>query len=96
MTGLSLGGLMVPSFLGKAIAAEQLQSTLDVAFKKRLADAALAASTNAAPHRSKVRIPPGEAARAAAAVLRGEPDHDGVVIDLSAYAQAANERNTLQ
>jgi transposase len=58
--------------------------------------AALAASTNAAPHRSKVRIPPGEAARAAAAVLRGEPDHDGVVIDLSRYAQAANERNTLQ
>ena len=44
LTGLTVGGLMVPSFLGKAIAAEQLQSTLDVAFKKRLADAARVAS----------------------------------------------------
>ena len=36
---------MVPSFLGKAIAAEALQTTLDVAIKKRLADAALDAAT---------------------------------------------------
>jgi transposase len=58
--------------------------------------AALAASTNAAPHRSKVRIPPGDAARAAAAVLRGDTTHNnGTVIDLSRYARAAHERNTL-
>ena len=56
MTGLSLGGLMVPSFLGKAIAAEQLQSTLDVAFKKRLADAALAAARQAGATYCDVRI----------------------------------------
>jgi transposase len=58
--------------------------------------AALAASTDAAPHRSKQRIPPGPAARAAAAVLRGDPEPDGAtVIDLARYAQAANGRNTL-
>ena len=56
MTGLSLGGLMVPSFFGKAIAAEQLQSTLDVAFKKRLADAALAAAKQAGATYCDVRI----------------------------------------
>ncbi len=56
LTGLSVGGLMVPSFLGKAIAAEQLQSTLDVAFKKRLADAALAAATGAGATYCDVRI----------------------------------------
>ncbi|MEL1263531.1 TldD/PmbA family protein [Pseudoxanthomonas putridarboris] len=56
LTGLSLGGLMVPSFLGKAIAAEQLQSTLDVAFKKRLADAALAAASSAGATYCDVRI----------------------------------------
>jgi transposase len=58
--------------------------------------AAMAAFTDAAPHRSKQRIPPGPDARAAAAVLRGEPDDTaGVVIDLARYAQAANGRNTL-
>ncbi len=56
LTGLSVGGLMVPSFLGKAIAAEQLQSTLDVAFKKRLADAALAAAKQAGATYCDVRI----------------------------------------
>jgi transposase len=57
---------------------------------------ALAGFNDAAPHRSKVRIPPGPAARAAAAALRGDTDHDdNVVIDLSAYAKAAHERNTL-
>jgi TldD protein len=44
LTGLTAGGLIVPSFFGKVIAAEQLHSTLDPALKKRLADAALAAA----------------------------------------------------
>jgi len=58
--------------------------------------AALAGFTDAAPHRPKVRIPPGPTARAAAATLRGDTNRDdGVVIDLSRYAQAAHERNTL-
>jgi transposase len=77
--------------------------------------AALAAFTTAAPHRSKQRIPPGPAARAAAATLRGRPtsastpdttaaghgtalgDAAGdVVVDLAAYAAAAQGRNTLR
>lgn len=58
--------------------------------------AALRAFSDAPPHRSKQRIPPGVAARAAAAHLRSpEPDDGGTVIDLARYAQAANERNTL-
>jgi transposase len=73
--------------------------------------AALAASTPAAPHRSKQRIPPGPAARAAADTLRaaaagagtdpgtGTPAVDAaggeVVIDLARYAAAAKNRNTL-
>ena len=56
VTGLSLGGLMVPSFLGKAIAAEQLQTTLDIGFKKSLADAALAAATRAGASYCDVRV----------------------------------------
>jgi TldD protein len=56
ISGLSLGGLMVPSFLGKAIAAEQLQTTLDVGFKKGLADAALAAATDAGANYCDVRV----------------------------------------
>jgi len=57
--------------------------------------AALAGFSDAAPHRRKVRIPPGPAARAAAAVLRGDTDTGATVVDLSVYAQAAHERNTL-
>jgi TldD protein len=56
ISGLSLGGLMVPSFLGKAIAAEQLQTKLDVGFKKGLADAALAAATGAGASYCDVRV----------------------------------------
>jgi transposase len=56
--------------------------------------AALAAFTTAKPHRGKVRIPPGDAARAAAAVLLGEPTTTPV-IDLAAYAAAAERRRTL-
>lgn len=57
--------------------------------------AALAAFSDAAPHRSKQRIPPGPAALAAAAHLIGPPPEPGQVIDLAPYAEAANRRNTL-
>jgi Mu transposase-like protein len=74
-----------------------------------LDQAALAASTPAGPHRSKQRIPPGEAARAAAGLLRaavgGEappapaapaaPAGAEVVVDLARYVAAAKDRNTL-
>ena len=43
--GIGLGGLLVPAYFGKAIAAEQLLSTLDLDLKKSLADTALAAAT---------------------------------------------------
>jgi TldD protein len=55
-SGLSLGGLMLPAFFGKAIAAEQLQSALDVGLKKRLADVALAAARQAGASYCDVRI----------------------------------------
>ena len=69
--------------------------------------AAMAAASSAAPHRPKVRIPPGPAARAAAKALQDntsdrQTDHGtdphaeaGVVIDLSRYTAAATGRNTL-
>lgn len=68
-----------------------------------LEHAALAAFTTAKPHRRKQRIPPGPAARAAAAVLRGQVDPAGVdqgeagttVVDLTAYAAAAERRRSL-
>jgi TldD protein len=56
LSGLSVGGLMVPSFFGTAIAAEQLQSVLDIGLKKRLADAALAAARQAGATYCDVRI----------------------------------------
>jgi hypothetical protein len=57
--------------------------------------AALAAFSDAPPHRTKQRIPPGAAALAAAALLRGDPEPGATVIDLARYAQAAHGRNTL-
>ena len=61
--------------------------------------AALAAFSTAKPHRRKQRIPPGAGARAAAAVLLGDPDPAGkpatTVVDLAAYAQAAERRRSL-
>ena len=61
--------------------------------------AAMAASTSAPPHRRKQRIPPGPAALAAAAAINGMTSNkdcaDGTAVDLSAYAKAANGRNTL-
>lgn len=56
LTGLAAGGLLAPSFSGRAIAAEQLQSTLDPALKKRLADAALQAARSAGATYCDVRI----------------------------------------
>ena len=58
--------------------------------------AALGAFSDAVPHRSKQRIPAGPAARLAAEQLRGTvPEPVGQVIDLTAYVEAANGRNTL-
>ena len=54
--GLGLGGLALPPLVGRAIAAEQLASTLDVAIKKPLADAALQAATGAGASYCDVRI----------------------------------------
>ncbi len=56
LSGLGLGGAALPSFFGHAIAAEELVSTLDVAFKKRLADAALNAAKEAGATYCDVRI----------------------------------------
>jgi len=69
--------------------------------------AAMATATTGRPHRRKERIPPGPAAKAAAAqllTLRGDthpevqspsPSTDSTVIDLSVYERAAQKR-TLQ
>ena len=56
---------------------------------------ALASAPPGPPHRRKERIPPGPAARHAAAVLAGEPTPATTVIDLAAYEAAAKNRNTL-
>jgi TldD protein len=56
ISGLSLGGLLVPSYFGNAIAAEQLLSTLDLGVKKNLADAALAAAKDAGATYCDVRV----------------------------------------
>ncbi|GAA0670368.1 TldD/PmbA family protein [Sphingomonas insulae] len=53
---MALGGGVLPSFLGRAIAAEELQSTIDVAVKKRLADAALNAAKSAGATYCDVRV----------------------------------------
>ncbi len=56
MTGIGLGGLMLPPIFGRAIAAEELLGKLDVALKKRLADTALGAATEAGAGYCDVRI----------------------------------------
>jgi transposase len=57
----------------------------------------LAAFNDTPPHRSKQRIPPGPAALAAAEHLAdtNPQPSTGEVVDLAAYVQAANRRNTL-
>jgi transposase len=61
-----------------------------------LDQAAMNATTSLAPHRRKQRIAPGPAALAAAAVITGTANTaSDAVVDLTKYAKAANERNTL-
>jgi transposase len=57
---------------------------------------ALASAPPGRPHRRKERIPPGAAARRAAAVLTGTAEPISTVISLAAYEQAAKNRNTLR
>ncbi|HRO88735.1 MAG TPA: TldD/PmbA family protein [Chiayiivirga sp.] len=56
LTGLATSGLLVPSFFGRAIAAEELTSVLDPALKKRLAEDALTAAKDAGATYCDVRI----------------------------------------
>jgi TldD protein len=56
ITGAGLGGLALPAFYGRAIAAEELLSTIDVATKKRLADVALNAAKASGATYCDVRI----------------------------------------
>ncbi len=56
MTGMGLGGLAIPGFYGRAIAAEELLSTIDTATKKRLADVALNAAKSSGATYCDVRI----------------------------------------
>lgn len=57
---------------------------------------AMASAPPGRPHRRKERIPPGPAARHAAAILTGTTAPSSTVIDLAAYEQAAKNRNTLR
>jgi TldD protein len=54
--GIGFGGLLVPTAFTRAIAAEELQSSLDIGLKKTLADAALGASRDAGASYCDVRI----------------------------------------
>jgi hypothetical protein len=98
---VSAGGTVVarhrraPDGAGVSIRTDEHVSALEVA--------ALAAFDTAKPHRRKQRIPPGAGARAAAAVLLGHGEPNGsptgvpgsTVVDLAAYAQAAERRRSL-
>ncbi len=55
MSGIGLGVLLAPAF-GRAIAAEELLARIDVALKKRLADAAMGAARAAGASYCDVRI----------------------------------------
>ncbi|WP_122468438.1 TldD/PmbA family protein [Brevundimonas lutea] len=54
--GIGAGGVLLPGFAGRAIAAQELVTTVDVAVKKRLADAGLSAATAAGASYCDVRI----------------------------------------
>lgn len=56
VSGIGLGGLMIPAYFGHAIAAEQLLDTIDVGRKKILADAALNTAKSAGATYCDVRI----------------------------------------
>lgn len=55
-TGAGFGALVLPPAFGKVVPAEVLTSTLDVQFKKTLADAALNAATKAGASYCDVRV----------------------------------------
>ncbi|HEX8470944.1 MAG TPA: DNA gyrase modulator, partial [Brevundimonas sp.] len=54
--GIGAGGVLLPGFAGRAIAAAELGDTLDVTIKKRLADAGLSAATRAGASYCDVRV----------------------------------------
>ncbi|MBU1346834.1 MAG: TldD/PmbA family protein [Alphaproteobacteria bacterium] len=54
--GIGAGGVLLPGFVGRAIAAPQLVETIDMAVKKRLADAGLSAAANAGSTYCDVRV----------------------------------------
>ncbi|MFN3668197.1 MAG: TldD/PmbA family protein [Brevundimonas sp.] len=54
--GIGAGGVLLPGFAGRAIAASQLVETIDVAVKRRLADAGLGAATDAGASYCDVRV----------------------------------------
>jgi len=56
ITGASLGGLVIPSIYGRAVAAEALLTKVDAATKKRLADVALQAARSGGASYCDVRI----------------------------------------
>jgi TldD protein len=56
LTALAAAGGALPPFLGRAIAAQELQSAIDIQLKKRLADAALNASRSAGATYCDVRV----------------------------------------
>ncbi len=56
ITSAGVGGLVIPAFYGRAIAAEVLLSKIDVATKKRLADVALHAARSGGATYCDVRI----------------------------------------
>ena len=56
LTGAGLGGLLLPAFAGRVIAAEQLLSQLDAGTKKKLADVALHAAKSGGATYCDVRI----------------------------------------
>jgi hypothetical protein len=106
---LGAAGIELATSSGIVIARHQLApagagaTVRDTGHVLALERAALAAFTDAAPHRRKQRIPPGPAARAAASALRAQADgeltaelHADVVVDLARYAAAAQGRNTLR
>lgn len=54
--GIGAGGALLPGFAGRAIAAQQLVETIDLAVKKRLADAGLSAASGAGASYCDVRV----------------------------------------
>lgn len=57
---------------------------------------AMASAPPGRPHRRKERVPPGQAALAAAAILTRAATQPATVVSLAAYEAAAKNRNTLR